>query len=474
MPLDNILDHVTAKELHRFEHLEFLREDEKEAAEEQERLLAPKKSRGRPKKSQSKTLPAFGGIQDPRNLDNVAQAPTKRSRGPPRKNPAPSFNGPQPLGGAATKPDREGSHSETSSQSSSSYEASRHPQSRPRVYSLVVAAGLNRTVDEETTSRDVSPQQETKNARPVISPKRSPKTLSKSDSNIRSPPQSRYVINESQGSTTSQSRSNMSRIQIVLPQKPPSVPSSSSEVDSDGHSALSQRRAALINQFRPARMRDPSRTPSNTSSRSNSIKRKRKRSESGGSNMRNWQEHPSSVLAASKPSPNPDELLLNSTFPRTYTISELFRKPTKTKARPRSNDYSLFSRSSDATFDQDMTTNEDPPRSSNLVEQPKVGGSNSLNPTPFHAYTPNPLPVSSQNNDQHLTDAAPAPEPSRRLLSSKLSPAPKPMISRRAVSPNLIVISDDEEENGGDSEEEREEILPSESITVRKSKVRLT
>lgn len=131
--LASILDFVSQDELQRFENSVYLREDAEEA--EFERPAALKKPRGRPKKS------ADPAIQKPRIQSG-------RARGRPRKHPVPSFDGPKLLHHESSDGDESISDEFEPFKGHSIREARR----KPRVYSLVAAAGL-----PNESSRDVSP-----------------------------------------------------------------------------------------------------------------------------------------------------------------------------------------------------------------------------------------------------------------------------------------------------------------------------
>ena len=222
IPLQNILDYVSPYELTRFETQEFLKEDEKEEAERQLKLLY--KPRGRPKKSLQTSLNT-----SPRHIQFATpQTGEKRGRGRPRKFPTtiPSFNGPQPVQttpttGTATTPIR--LSSEVSSDDSIT--------PRRRQYAMVTASGLlPPEITEDETSREVSVNR-AQPSRTEPSAKRQKTTSdSRNESNHRSAPltpivripQTPRVIASSQG------RHTLSKTKIVDPE---TEDSGSEEVD---------------------------------------------------------------------------------------------------------------------------------------------------------------------------------------------------------------------------------------------------
>lgn len=180
IPVAEILDHVSPAELERFENQDFFDEDERE------RLLPPKKPRGRPRRdngivpsfsvapigeepSQEQSLLPNGSIRIEKRLGrpkgtfrknadkltstkvSVSSEPSaaiKRARGrPPRqKNLSvviPSFNGPQPQELKRI----------TSEQSDSDKMLDNNPKPQ---YSMLIASGLGQSDTEDATARDQS------------------------------------------------------------------------------------------------------------------------------------------------------------------------------------------------------------------------------------------------------------------------------------------------------------------------------
>ena len=169
VPVAKILDHVSPAELERFENQDFFDEDERE------RLLPPKKPRGRPRKG-DKLLPSFsvapigedtsreqsllpeGPILTKKRIGRpkgtfrkkVANEPSaviKKPRGrPPRQRNLsvviPAFNGPQPQNVESTP----GTQSESD-------EIPNNPKPQ---YSMIAASGLGQSDTEDPTSRDQS------------------------------------------------------------------------------------------------------------------------------------------------------------------------------------------------------------------------------------------------------------------------------------------------------------------------------
>ena len=169
VPVAKILDHVSPAELERFENQDFFDEDERE------RLLPPKKPRGRPRKG-DKLLPSFnvapvgeetsreqsllpeGSILTKKRIGRpkgtfrkkaVDQSSTvvKKPRGrPPRQRNLsvviPTFNGPQPQNVDSTP----GTQSESD-------EILDNPKPQ---YSMIAASGLGQSDTEDQTSRDQS------------------------------------------------------------------------------------------------------------------------------------------------------------------------------------------------------------------------------------------------------------------------------------------------------------------------------
>ena len=169
VPVAKILDHVSPAELERFENQDFFDEDERE------RLLPPKKPRGRPRKG-DKLLPSFsvapigketsreqsllpeGSIPKKKRVGrpkgtfrkkavNEPSAGIRKPRGrPPRQRNlsvvVPAFNGPQPQNVEST-PDTQ----------SESDEVLDNPKPQ---YSMITASGLGQSDTEDQTSRDQS------------------------------------------------------------------------------------------------------------------------------------------------------------------------------------------------------------------------------------------------------------------------------------------------------------------------------
>ena len=174
VPLAKILDHVSPAELERFENKDFYDEDERE------RLLPPKKPRGRPRRDHI-LIPSFsvGPIGEGAILPKVSvvirrkpgrpkgsfknkpgsetltkvSLPTepstvikrRRGRPPGQKNVSvviPSFNGPQPqpLNGTSGAPS----------------ESDEIPDKPKPQYSMLTASGLGQSDNEDVTSRDQS------------------------------------------------------------------------------------------------------------------------------------------------------------------------------------------------------------------------------------------------------------------------------------------------------------------------------
>ena len=153
VPLEKILDHVTPSELERFETEEFIKEDEEE--EEAIRFAAMRKPKGRPvgwRADMGVTYAQFlemnGGIT-PSGETEINRTPG----GPPgvprqgvlRKQGRP-FRNPQPI--PESSADEDSSH----------VTGRRRPRGRPRVYSMVAAAGLGPEMgSQDESSRDITP-----------------------------------------------------------------------------------------------------------------------------------------------------------------------------------------------------------------------------------------------------------------------------------------------------------------------------
>lgn len=158
VPLEEILNYVLPEELARFETTEFLREDADEATAE--RLAALRKPIGRPVGwradmglSYAQFVARNGVMPDSQQRENLVEvrpaADARQSkRGRPSRRGGPSFNGPKPLKSRST--DEESSAQELS-RAISKPKARR---GRPRLYSMVAAAGINA---ETSPSTEFSP-----------------------------------------------------------------------------------------------------------------------------------------------------------------------------------------------------------------------------------------------------------------------------------------------------------------------------
>ena len=142
IPFEQILNHVTPRELERFETTEFIKEDEQE--EEYLRLAALRKPKGRPvgwRAEMGLTYAEFvemnGGVLQSSETENVHQRPGKSSKSYQTSPVAHTFFFSAPSGPKVASLRRRG---------------------RPRVYSMVVAAGLGfESGDQDETSRDITP-----------------------------------------------------------------------------------------------------------------------------------------------------------------------------------------------------------------------------------------------------------------------------------------------------------------------------
>ena len=164
--MDKILDYVTPSELERFETEEFIKEDEQE--EESNRLAAIRKPKGRPvgwRADMGVTYAKFvemnvGVTQSgetevkmfPGEFPSFSQQRMLSKRGK-------SFGRQEPVEESSADEDSS-SVTELSPAPSGSVAAKRRPRGRPRVYSMVAAAGLGPgTGSQDGTSRDISPVQ---------------------------------------------------------------------------------------------------------------------------------------------------------------------------------------------------------------------------------------------------------------------------------------------------------------------------
>ena len=158
VPLEEILNYVLPEELARFETTEFLREDAEEV--EAERIAALRKPIGRPVGwradmglsyaqfvARNGVMPDFQQRENPVKVRPAADA-RQSKRGRPSRRGGPSFNGPKPLKSRST--DEESSSKELSRAISKP----KVRRGRPRIYSMVAAAGINA---ETSPSTEFSP-----------------------------------------------------------------------------------------------------------------------------------------------------------------------------------------------------------------------------------------------------------------------------------------------------------------------------